>query len=311
MGRAAQEGTEADPLSRRAPAALAAGALALLAGILAIALIRSGGPTTAPPARALAVATSVSPRPAFFGDLLTARTEVLADATRIDPNSVRLEAEFFPYTEARAPLRSSSRSGPVVALGYRFPISCLSADCVPGPGIRRVVLPLLVVRARLRNGHETVVRKTWPQIALAPRVDQTALRTSPLGWRRQLALPPVSYRAAPGTLLVLLACAAALALGALAILAVEYARWTRLRDTRAGALSRVGLALALARESMRRNPDDRRKALALLARVLAGKDPDADRLAAAAEELAWSRGRPDPDRVGALADEIEREVSAR
>jgi len=311
MGRAAQEGTEADPLSRRAPAALAAGALALLAGILAIALIRSGGPTTAPPARALAVATSVSPRPAFFGDLLTARTEVLVDATRIDPNSVRLEAEFFPYTEARAPLRSSSRSGPVVALGYRFPISCLSADCVPGPGIRRVVLPLLVVRARLRDGHETVVRKTWPQIALAPRVDQTALRTSPLGWRRQLALPPVSYRAAPGTLLVLLACAAALALGALAILAVEYARWTRLRDTRAGALSRVGLALALARESMRRNPDDRRKALALLARVLAGKDPDADRLAAAAEELAWSRGRPDPDRVGALADEIEREVSAR
>jgi len=311
MGRAAQEGTEADPLSRRALAALAAGALALLAGILAIALIRSGGPTTAPPARALAVATSVSPRPAFFGDLLTARTEVLVDATRIDPNSVRLEAEFFPYTEARAPLRSSSRSGPVVALGYRFPISCLSADCVPGPGIRRVVLPLLVVRARLREGHETVVRKTWPQIALAPRVDQTALRTSPLGWRRQLALPPVSYRAAPGTLLVLLACAAALALGALAILAVEYARWTRLRDTRAGALSRVGLALALARESMRRNPDDRRKALALLARVLAGKDPDADRLAAAAEELAWSRGRPDPDRVGALADEIEREVSAR
>ena len=311
MGRAAQEGTEADPLSRRTLAALAAGALALLAGILAIALIRSGGPTTAPPARALAVATSVSPRPAFFGDLLTARTEVLADATRIDPNSVRLEAEFFPYTEARAPLRSSSRSGPVVALGYRFPISCLSADCVPGPGIRRVVLPLLVVRARLRDGRETVVRKTWPQIALAPRVDQTALRTSPLGWRRQLALPPVSYRAAPGTLLVLLACAAALALGALAILAVEYARWTRLRDTRAGALSRVGLALALARESMRRNPDDRRKALALLARVLAGKDPDADRLAAAAEELAWSRGRPDPDRVGALADEIEREVSAR
>ena len=311
MGRAAQEGTEADPLSRRALAALAAGALALLAGILALAVIRSGRPTTAPPARALAVATSVSPRPAFFGDLLTARTEVLADATRIDPNSVRLEAEFFPYTEARAPLRSSSRSGPVVALGYRFPISCLSADCVPGPGIRRVVLPLLVVRARLRNGHETVVRKTWPQIALAPRVDQTALRTSPLGWRRQLALPPVSYRAAPGTLLVLLACAAALALGALAIVAVEYARWTRLRDTRAGALSRVGLALALARESMRRNPDDRRKALALLARVLAGKDPDADRLAAAAEELAWSRGRPDPDRVGALADEIEREVSAR
>jgi hypothetical protein len=62
---------------------------------------------------------------------------------------------------------------------------------------------------------------------------------------------------------------------------------------------------------MRRNPDDRRKALALLARELDGKDSDADRLASAAERLAWSRERPDPDRMGALADEVEREVSTR
>lgn len=299
-------------MSRRVLASLAAAALAVLAGALAIALIGPGTPTAAPPAHPLSVATSISSTPAFFGDLLTARTEVLVDAERVDPASVRLEANFVPYVESRAPLQSSSRSGRVVALGYRFPISCLSADCVPGPGIRRVVLPLLVVRARLRDGRETVVQASWPQIALAPRVDEAALRTTPLGWRRQLAVPPVSYRASPGTLLaVLLACAAALGLGALALVGAEYARWTRLRRTRTSALSRLGLALALARESMRRNPDDRRKALALLARVLAGNDSDADRLAAAAEQLAWSRGRPDPDRVGALADEVEREVSAR
>lgn len=299
-------------MSPRALAALAAGALALLAGALAIVLLDAGAPTAAAPTRPLSVATSIAPRPAFFGDLLTARTEVLVDAERVDPASVRLEADFVPYAETGVPLRSSSRSGRVVALSYRFPISCLSADCVPGPGIRRVALPLLVVRARLRDGRETVVQASWPQIALAPRVDEAALRTTPLGWRRQLAMPPVSYRASPGTLLaVLLACAAALGLGALTIVGAEYARWTRLRLTRASALSRLGLALALARESMRRNPDDRRKALALLARVLAGKDPDADRLAAAAEQLAWSRGRPEPDRVGALADEVEREVSAR
>lgn len=299
-------------MSRRALAALAAGALALLAGVLALALLGPGAPTAAPPARPLEVATSISPSPAFFGDPLAARIEVLLDSERVDPATVRLEADFVPYAVTRAPLRSSSRSGRVVALGYRFPISCLSADCVPGPGIRRVVLALLVVRARLRDGRETVVQASWPQLALAPRVDNAALRTTPLGWRTQLAVPPVSYRASPGTLLaVLLACAAALGLGALAIVGAEYARWTRLRRTRATALSRLGLALALARESMRRNPDDRRKALALLARVLAGKDSDADRLAAAAEQLAWSRGRPDPDRVGALADEVEREVSAR
>lgn len=299
-------------MTRRGLAALAVAALAVLAAALAIVLLGPAAPTAAAPATALTVATSISPEPAFFGDPLTARIEVLLDSKRVDPASVRLEADFVPYTVATGPVRSSSRSGRLVSLGYRFPISCLSADCVPGPGIQRVVLPLLVVRARLLDGHETVVRASWPRIVLAPRVDDAALRTTPLGWRNQLAVPPISYRVSPGTLLaLLLACAAALGVGALALVGAEYARWMRMRNTRASAPSRLGLALTLARESMRRNPDDRRKALALLARVLAGNDSDADRFAAAAERLAWSRGRPDPDRVGALADEVEREVSAR
>jgi hypothetical protein len=279
-----------------------------LALVGALALIGPGVATAASPTQ-LSVAASITPTPAFFGDLLTARIEVLADSERVDPASVRVEADFVPYAATGVPLRSSSRSDGVVALGYRFAISCLSAECVPGPAIRQVVLPLVVVRARLRDGRETVVRASWPRIALAPRVDEAALRTTPLGWRNQLAVPPVSYRVSPGKLLALLLVgAAALGLGALAIVGGEYARRTRMRDTRASAPSRLGLALALARESMRRNPDDRRKALALLARVLSGNQ---DRLATAAEQLAWSRGRPDPDRVGALADEVEREVSAR
>jgi hypothetical protein len=284
-------------------------ALALL--VVALVLAGPNAATAASPTQ-LSVATSISPTPAFFGDLLTARIEVLVDSERVDPATVQLETDFVPYAATGVPLRSSSRSGSVVALGYRFAISCLSAECVPGPGIRQVALPLVVVRARLRDGREIVVRASWPRIALAPRVDEAALRTTPLGWRNQLAVPPVSYRVAPAKILaLLLACAAALGLGALALVGAEYARMTRMRHTRASPPSRLGLALALARESVRRNPDDRRKALALLARVLAGKDSDADRLAATAEQLAWSRSRPDPDRVGALADEVEREVSAR
>lgn len=284
-------------------------ALALLVGGLA--LVGPGAATAASQTQ-LSVATSISPGPAFFGDLLTARVEVLVDSARVDPASVRLEADFVPYAATGGPLRSSSGSGDTVALGYRFSISCLSAECVPGPAIRRVVLPVVVVRARQRDGREIAIRSPWPRVALAPRVDDAELRTTPLGWRNQLAVPAVSYRVAPGELLaLLLACAAALGVGALALVGAEYARMTRMRHTRASAPSRLGLALTLARESMRRNPDDRRKALALLARALGGKDSDADRLAAAAEQLAWSRGRPDPDRVGALADEVEREVTAR
>ena len=288
-------------MSRLAPALLA----------VVLALIGPRAATAASPTQ-LSVAASIAPSPAFFGDPLAARIEVLLDSARVDPASVRLEADFVPYSATGVPLRSSSRSGAVVALGYRFAISCLSSECVPGPGIRRIVLPVVVVRARQRDGREIVIRTPWPSIALAPRVDEAELRSTPLGWRNQLAVPTVSYRVSPGKLLaLLLACAAALGLGAAALVGAEYARWTRMRDTRASAPSRLGLALALARESMRRNPDDRRKALALLARVLAGKDSDADRLAAAAEQLAWSRGRPDPDRMGELADEVEREVSTR
>jgi hypothetical protein len=284
--------------------------LAPLVGALALA--GPGAATAASPAQQLSVATSISPSPAFFGDLLTARAEVIVDSKRVDPTSIRVEADFVPYAATSVPLRSSSSSGSIVALGYRFSISCLSSDCVPGPGIRRIALPLVVVRARQRDGREIFVRASWPRIALAPRVDDAELRTTPLGWRNQLAVPAVSYRVSPGKLLALLfACAALLGLAAFTLVGAEYARRTRMRHTRASAPSRLGLALALARESMRRNPDDRRKALALLARVLAGKDSHADRLAAVAEQLAWSRGRPDPDRVGALADEVEREVSAR
>jgi len=295
-------------VSPRALAAALVGALVLLIGALAVEI--TGASAASAPAQPLMVSTSISRRPSFFGDLLTARTEVLVDANRVDPGSVRVETDFFPYAETSALRRSSSRAGSLVALGYRFTISCLTGDCAPGPGIRRVVLPLLVVRARLRDGPAIVVRERWPQIAVMPRVDDAALRTVPLGWRTQLEAPAVSYRVSPGMLLAaLLASAAALVLAAIALVAAEYARWTRLRDTHASTLSRVGLALALARESMRRNPDDRRKALALLARVLDGKD--ADRLASAAEKLAWSRDRPDPDRMGALADEVEREVVTR
>ncbi|MDX6518220.1 MAG: hypothetical protein QOF50_1066 [Gaiellaceae bacterium] len=287
-------------------------ALAAAAVVLLAALCPVGALASSPPAQPLMVSTSISPRPSFFGDLLTARTEVLVDANRVDPNSVRVETDFFPYVWARAPLRSASRSGRLVALGYRFSISCLSGDCTPGPGIRRMFLPLLVVRARLRNGRETVVRTPWPQVVLAPRVDEAALRAFPLGWRKQLEVPPGSDRVPPGTLIaLLLAGAAALGLAAFAVVASEYARSKRLRRAHASGLSRVALALALSRESMRRNPDDRRKAQALLARELDGKDSDADRLASAAERLAWSRERPDPDRMGALADEVEREVSTR
>ena len=94
MGGVAEEGAETDPLSPRALVAVAAGALVLLAGALAFAVLRPGAPAAPAPPSLLAVSTSISPSPSFFGDLLTASTQVLVDANRVDPNSVRVATDF-------------------------------------------------------------------------------------------------------------------------------------------------------------------------------------------------------------------------
>jgi hypothetical protein len=63
-------------------------------------------------------------------------------------------------------------------------------------------------------------------------------------------------------------------------------------------------ALALLRESTRRGPRDRRKALALVSREL----PPDDLLEGAVTRLAWERSEPGAEPVGALADAVEKEL---
>jgi hypothetical protein len=268
--------------------------LALVVGTLALAAPASAA---SPP---LSVTTSLTPARSLFGDVVTATAVVRVDPDRVDPGSVRVEADFVPLVQAGAPTRAG--------LVFRFRISCLSAACVPGPDGRRVELPALVVRARLRRGGPTVARASWPVLSLTPRVGRRALTESPLGWRKQTDPAPVSYRAEPATLLALLAAGVCvLAAAGLGIVAWELARRRRLNRPAPEPGSALARAIALARESMRRDPNDRRKALALLARLLAGR---ADRLAGTATSLAWSRARPEPEPIGALADAVEREVAA-
>ena len=70
--------------------------------------------------------------------------------------------------------------------------------------------------------------------------------------------------------------------------------------------SSLARALELARASAARGPDDRRRALALLARVLAFDPNGGRRLAPAAARLAWGRSEPSTTGLESLVDEIER-----
>jgi hypothetical protein len=60
------------------------------------------------------------------------------------------------------------------------------------------------------------------------------------------------------------------------------------------------------REAEQRPVPDRRRALALLARLLHGRD---DALRTAASDLAWSAPAPEPPAVDDLADRVEREAA--
>jgi hypothetical protein len=277
------------------------------ASVVALVLVATlGGGEGAPePRRAVAMTTSITPSPAFFGDLVTARAEVMVDRRRIDPDRVRIEAEFAPYSLVGRPQESRTESGRTTAIDVRYTLQCLVAACLPKPG--GIALPKL----RLSTESSTV-SASWPRVDVVSRVEPAALATDPPPWRQQVALPAVSYRVEPGRLAAVLTLAAAvLALGAFALVGREAARRRRLLVDRARFRSALARALDLARASAARGPDDRRRALALLARVLAFDPNRGRRLAPAAARLAWGRSEPSPTGLEALVDEIERAVRSR
>ena len=289
-------------------------ALAGLAAAVVVALVlvatlvgRDGAP---PPRGVIAVTTSIAPNPAFFGDLITARAEVVVDNQGIDPDRVRIEAQFAPYSLVGRPLESRTDSGRTSSIDVRYTLQCLVEACLPQPG--GVALPKLRVHTAPSGDSLVTYNRNWPRIDVVSRVAQAAAATDPPPWRQQLALPAVSYRLAPGSLATALTIAAALvALGAFALLGRELVRRRGLLVDRARFRSALARALDLARASTARGPDDRRKALALLARVLAFDPNGGRRLAPTAARLAWRRAEPSASGLEKLVDEIERTVRAR
>lgn len=165
--------------------------------------------------------------------------------------------------------------------GDTYVLQCLDPACAPGPGPRRLTVAgkRVVVLAR----------------ATAAQVEHP-LRS----FRRQTAAPPTSYRITPALLRTL---ALALAAGLVAVaLVLVWPVARRLVPAPRDDRTPLQRALDLVRESLRRDPRDRRRALDLLGRVL-GRDPRARR----ALDLAWSRPEPDPAGISSLVETVERE----
>lgn len=164
--------------------------------------------------------------------------------------------------------------------GDAYELQCLQAACVPGPGPR-----VLTVGGR--------------RLVIVPRTTAKQVASPQGSFRRQTALPPMSYRISPSALQALLYGGAALLVVVAALLLWPHARRVapRRRDRRT-ALER---ALALARASTHRSGEDRRRALDLLGSTLEPA-PAADEVLS----LAWSRPEPEPERVESLVDDLEK-----
>jgi len=264
----------------------------------------NGGPSAGAPAKPLSVRTSLTPRPAFFGDAVTAEVDVTADARMVPATSIHVLPTFDPFVESGAPTVTTSRIGDRLLVRYRYRVQCSTDACVPIRKPLSVELAPVLVTARAgRQPLQATAR--WPKTSVLSRLQPGDVGAS-AHFRAPRDLPAPTYASWAGGLAdVFTALGAALAVAAFALLGYELVRLLEHRRLRRLVrLTPLEAAVAYARESASR-PDasDRRKALSQLAEVLEreGIEP----LAETAGDVAWSEREPTPDRTLELAEQVE------
>jgi hypothetical protein len=300
MGGAAQA-TAVGTLTRIA----AIGVVAVAAAVTAVLLLGRAVPLHGvQPVRPLTVNVSFDPPAVQFGSRVVAQVVVLADRDAVDTSQLRVTEDVAPLTPLGKTRVTRTNRGRLAVITYAIPAVCMSEGCLAKTGSKELRLPPARVAAPRRSGGNLHAADAWPLLSIGSRVDAADLKASRPQFRGDTSIPAVTYRIAPGSLSLLLDIVAAV----LAAAAVGFAVWqavvirkARRPDTRT-ALER---ALALVREAETRMPEDRRRAVGLLARVLGRQD---DALARTAGDLAWSEPAPGPDDLAVLADRVGQEV---
>jgi hypothetical protein len=276
--------------------AVLAGSLAALALFLAIPAEAADQP--------LEVETS-APASVPFADRVTLRVTVTADRDAVDASTVRIVAPVTPMTQLGPARVTRARRGDTEVVSYEVTAACMEQRCVDAKGARALELRPVLVSA---DGDDGVVRagSSWPRLTVRGRTPAT-VRATTSEFRTDLDPPRITYRVDPDRASALLLVAAALlALTGIALGGVRATRSIRRRND--VPLTELERALLLARESERRPPPDRRRALGLLARVLGSREQT---LAEDASTLAWSAPEPTVESVSLLVDDVSRTVGAR
>jgi hypothetical protein len=306
------------------------GVLALAAAGIVAALVlgTSERPATARSldrGQLLAASATLGPASHLFASAIHVCVDAVVDSRRVDPNRVYLESHWAPY-EVIGFSRLRKDVGRITRLTWVGDIHCIAIACTPAPGsaVLKQLQPSFV-RYRKQPGDEAApapVRITWPSLNGFSRLDPQHLQRTAIVSRvdrvnrLSVVLPPWrldslpigadSYRIRPTTLFWLaLLLASALVAGAF-LLARPWLPDLRFR--RREPLSSLERAL-LTVEQAREGPDERRKALELLAEEL--RSSGRGGLAGEAKQLAWARENPKGDRTTALTAQVRRELERR
>jgi hypothetical protein len=272
--------------------------------------------------RPIHVVTTVSPGPHFFGDPIRTNVDILIDTKRVDPNAVRLDTKFDPYTRLARPQRISSDDGSTTRLRYRYLLTCDTFRCLTGDKTQRTIhfVPA-TIRYRDRDGKAAKMTARWPRFRFVSRFGgprylpqtasevQRAIQYSSDPIVRLFAsirAPTPSFRLNPVGLASLLFAAALAALLGAGTLARPLYALVRRQDVDGGPeLTPLERALAAVDAATRRQPGsaEHREALAWLGREL--RRTNLTELVGRARRLAWSEQPPTADDSRKLAADVE------
>jgi len=300
------------PELRRASWAIAVVAVAVLTAAIVVVLAwsRGGGSSSSSARNAtneVVTQATMTPAPVLFGDTVRANIDVVLDAERIDPSSVRAAADFSPWDVVGQPKRKVVLAGNEAYVRTTFVLRCLSGACVPSGRYSVYEFdPARVSFARRIDGvpEQSSVDVRLPSIRTYSRLTEAmtegGTRSAP--WQMDLlSLPAPTLRIRPGVLVPLLLLGAlAATLGALA---VAYVAWPSVAELPPPppppppppepALSPLEQALLLLENAVRVNgTEDERRALELVAEELERDARGDPALAKSARALAWSEAEP-------------------
>lgn len=272
-----------------------------LAGVLAVV----GAARAAEPLPAIEARGVLTPRIALFGDTITARIEVTLDRNRVDPDSVRISADFSPWVPVEDPEQTRRDGETTTYLQTSFVLRCATDPCVP----RTQTAQLEFDPARVTHSGSASIEVRWPVLVVHSRIvsaDFQRRDANATPWQADvMSLPAVSYRVSPRLLLALLyAGGGLLALGGILLAYTALPRRAPApppepEEPPPPALTPLEQALALLEDPARANGSaDQRRALELVAEELDARDAQ---LAQRARTLAWSQEAPAVGETSGLA----------